>query len=437
MEEIKNDDFLNELMNSDAESLSANFDYDTLEMIGATIEMVKMNLDKRKLVFEYHPYKISVVNKASGTYFRTVYIDDGKKKQKMTKSRKEMIDWLYKLYSIDDKLPSREMTLRDLYNRWIKERKEDVNSKHISILTYEDDVRAWNNVWDKTELADCPVSTITVGDIMRVSKTITRDGVMTKKAFHRILSPIKLTFDFAIDYNLVTYNPAKNLAISRLRFKYEGDNSDNVYSRDERDKLLEYLTQLPNQDVYSLAVQLAACLGKRIGEIRALHWEDYDEEKRTMRISRQIARTIGDDGNKTYAEKPLKKNGKAHTIPIVSFAAEVIEKLRKINGDKRYILNSAGSLPIETSHFNYHLKKYCEACGIEYRSSHKFRFYGVSEAYSRGIDENKIVSYANHSSVDMTRHYDRSKRNTLTHDEAEAIFGFRHTKIRLGTLLPG
>jgi len=84
-------------------------------------------------------------------------------------------------------------------------------------------------------------------------------------------------------------------------------------------------------------------------------------------------------------------------------------------------------LPIETSHFNSHLKKYCKACGIEYRSSHKFRFYGVSEAYSQGIDEGKIVSYANHSSVDMTRHYDRSRRLSFSHDEAEAVFGFTHT----------
>ncbi|MBP5309197.1 MAG: site-specific integrase [Lachnospiraceae bacterium] len=109
------------------------------------------------------------------------------------------------------------------------------------------------------------------------------------------------------------------------------------------------------------------------------------------------------------------------------YAAEVIEKLRVINGDKKYILNSAGELPIEISHFNNHLKNYCESCGIDYRSSHKFRFYGVSEAYSQGIEEGKIVSYANHSSVDMTRHYNRSRRLSFFHDEAEAVFGFTHT----------
>ena len=408
------------------ELLSSLVDYDTLEEIGAAIEVARMNFEKRRYVDKIHPYKISVVTKESGNFYRTLYREDGKKKQKLAKSEVEMYEWLFSFYH-GGVILSPDMTLSELNEAWLNERKDDVKSKHISILTYEDDVRAWNKIWAKTELADVPISSIRAGDLMRIAKQITGEGIITKRAFHRLFSPIKLAFDYAIDYDLLLSNPARSIALSRLRFKYENDNSDNVYSREERDILLSYLDSLPKQDVYTLAVQLAACLGKRIGEIRALHWDDYDEEKRTMRISRQIARTYSEDGSKTYAEKPLKRNGKSHTIPVVDFAAEVIEKLREINGDKKYILNSDGELPIETNHFNSHLKQYCEACGITYRSSHKFRFYGVSEAYTQGIDENKILSYANHASIDMTRHYDRSRKATFSHDEAEAVFGFRHT----------
>ena len=417
---------LETILKNDFESLYPQIDYDKLNMIGVTIEVAKMNLEKKEYVEENHPYKISIVNKSDGLYYRTIYYDKGIKKQKTSKSKLELITWLYDFYRSTTPL-SEDMTLRDLYEKWIRERREDVDSKHISILTYEDDVREWDKYWSNTEIADMQITSIKTGDIMRVAKAITKDGVITRKAFHRILNPIKLAFDYAIDFDIIGNNPAKNIALSRLRFKHESDNSDNVYSREDRDKLLSYLDSLTEQDVYSLAVQLAACLGKRIGEIRALRWEDYDIENKTLRIARQIARTIGEDGRKTFAEKQLKKNGQTHTIPVVRYAAEVIEKLRAINGDKKYILNSAGELPIETSHFNSHLKKYCKACGIEYRSSHKFRFYGVSEAYSQGIDEGKIVSYANHSSVDMTRHYDRSRRLSFSHDEAEAVFGFTHT----------
>ncbi|MBO4845389.1 MAG: tyrosine-type recombinase/integrase [Lachnospiraceae bacterium] len=426
LKELSLENKLDDILKNDFESLYPQYDYDTLIMIGATIDTAIMNLEKKKYVDEKHPYKISVVKKADGLYYRTIYYDNRIKKQKTAKNKLELINWLYDFYHYTTPM-TEDMSLRDLYEKWIRERRLDVDYKNISILTYEDDVRAWNKVWSFTELADLPISSIKTGDIMRVAKSITQDGVMTKKAFTRLLSPIKMTFDYAIDYDLINFNPAKNIATSRLRFMREADNSDDVYSRQDRDTLLSYLDDLPDQDVYSLAVQLAACLGKRIGEIRALHWDDYDKENRTLKISRQIARTIGKDGKKTYAEKPLKKNGQAHTIPVVEYAAEVIERLRVINGDKKYILNSAGDLPIETSHFNDHLKIYCEACGIKYRSSHKFRFYGVSEAYSQGIEEAKIVSYANHSSVNMTRHYDRSKKLTLSHDEAEAVFGFTHT----------
>lgn len=409
----------------DAETLSSQIDYDTLNSIGAAIEQAKMNIEKKVYIAKIHPYKISTVTKKEGVFYRTTYKIDSKVKQKLAKTETELINWLYDFYNSPESYASGNR-LCDFYKLWKIERRHDVDVKHISILTYEDDVRAWETIWSKSELATLPITAINTGRIMKVAKSITQDGIITKKAFRRILNPIRQIFDYAIDYGYVDSNPAKSLPLSRLHYKNNPDNYDDVYTREDRDKLLNYLCSLPEQDVYSLAVQLVACLGKRIGEIRALHWDDYDKENMCLKISRQIARTLGPEGKKIYAEKPLKKNGKVHKIPIVEFASNVIEQLRAINGEKKYILNSNGELPIDTAHFNEHLKQYCKACGIQYHSSHKFRFYGVSEAYSLGINENKIVSYANHASKEMTRHYDRSTSNMMSRDEAESIFGFTH-----------
>ena len=89
---------LDNLLKNDFESLSPQYDYDTLNMIGATIDTAIMNLEKKKYVDEKHPYKISVVNKADGVYYRTIYYDNRIKKQKTAKSKLELITWLYDFY---------------------------------------------------------------------------------------------------------------------------------------------------------------------------------------------------------------------------------------------------------------------------------------------------------------------------------------------------
>ena len=88
-----------------------------------------------------------------------------------------------------------------------------------------------------------------------------------------------------------------------------------------------------------------------------------------------------------------------------------MEKLRAINGEKKYILRASrdANFSISENRFNGHLKKYCEACGVRYRPSHNFRFYGISALYQAGATERDIQYAAGHSSVNTTRHYDRSK----------------------------
>ena len=53
---------------------------------------------------------------------------------------------------------------------------------------------------------------------------------------------------------------------------------------------------------------------------------------------------------------------------------EVVEELRKINGSKKY----------------------------------KVRFYGITRMYENNVDEESIRYTAGHTTLEMTRHYDKS-----------------------------
>ena len=101
------------------------------------------------------------------------------------------------------------------------------------------------------------------------------------------------------------------------------------------------------------------------------------------------------------------------SLDISDFAAHILDELFRINGDKEYILQSKGKMPISTNNFNDHLREYCEKCGVEYKSSHKIRFYACSRMYDLGYDEKTIQKNMGHSSLVMTRHYDRRQKKTL------------------------
>ena len=77
-----------------------------------------------------------------------------------------------------------------------------------------------------------------------------------------------------------------------------------------------------------------------------------------------------------------------------------------------------------TNKFNEHPKKYCEAAGVPYRSSHKIRFYAVSQMYDMGMDEKDIMALAGHSNVSTTRHYNRRlKEISMSDAQLKAGFG--------------
>ena len=70
------------------------------------------------------------------------------------------------------------------------------------------------------------------------------------------------------------------------------------------------------------------------------------------------------------------------------------------------------------------IKKYCEASGIRYLSSHKIRFYAVTEQARAGLDLAKIQYNSGHKCKSTTLHYIRNASNDAVSDDRwEKVFG--------------
>ncbi len=405
---------------------------------------------RNKAVLEKHPNaitQISIDKRGNGnpqTFWQT--------NAPWTKSGKirrininDVYDALFAYY-FGGVLPSNKIpTVDEMFHLWFNERKELHSVDYLTLVHNQADWsrffageqraskgrKAGHAPFKRALFLDKPVTAVKMSEIIYHYKYLVGDENITRKAFTNAKSLINGVFGHAIslDYQCIDPSHLHTKDIAK-RCKPEADNSDQVYTAEERQKILSTLDQLEKQTVYSLAIKLSFCLGTRIGELRALHWEDYDPEERTIFIHRQIIDEPDHGKNRVSTEKEHMKGrsrfGK-RKFRISQYAADVLEELREINGDKTYILQSSGKNPIHTNKFNEHLKQICEIADIPYKSSHKTRFGAATALFDAGADERTIQLMLGHSSLNTTRHYDRrSEVINLSEDTLENVFGLEN-----------
>ena len=380
---------------------------------------------KKKVVEEkYGPIKpyIKRINGKEKMYFRVSYNEDGVRKQPIAKTEEELIERLFKNIKTED---TNKLTVEDVFFRAHKAR---VESGILSPNTTRSDLVYWDEYFKDSELPKKRILTIGSTDIRRFCETLVGRGNIDKRQFNKAKSVLNFIFDYAQEEGIVNYNPSRNFHGKRLHYKLPKSSIDQVYSSEERETILNYVTTLP-QDVYALAIRLAFCFCLRIGELRALTWDDYYEERRLIRIWHQIVREPKNGKERCDEDVPYTKSALAsgeRFVQVSDEAAGILSELRKLNGEKKYILNGSrnAQFSIACDHFNQFLKKICEEAGVRYLSSHKIRFYGITELYDAGVEERTIQYIAGHKDPKMTRRYDRSQKiKKMDASVLESVFG--------------
>lgn len=388
------DDFLKILQ-------TIQMDHDTLVLVDAVLKerMRKEEINKRVVESfgEPVPYR-----KNGKDYFRISFRMDGKQIAKTAKTREEVLEKCFCF------IEQQETTLRSVFQAFHEKRQK---GPILSTQTVHYDVVTWNKHFEKHPIANRLIADITTANVREFFEDITGKGIITKKDFDKAKSLLNLVFDYAIIEGKCQNNVSRICSIKGLQFKLEKSKKNDVYRKDDVLKLTTYLKTL-EPTVYTLGVRLHFCFCMRIGELRALTWEDYDEKARTMRIWHEIVKESDGTKNRVDKDVPHTKNkleSGERIVPVSEEAAKILAMLRKINGDKKYILNGTrnAKFSISENAFNEHLRKYCENAGIKYFSSHKARFFGITELYEAGVPEHIIQYIAGHASVQMTQHYNR------------------------------
>ena len=152
----------------------------------------------------------------------------------------------------------------------------DMRIKHgvKSNKTIQEDLSMLKNVFKNEPIADMQIEEIKKKDIKYMYERWTGPGLITRKAFVNRKSALNGVFTYAAENEYIPINFIPSIGTSELKFK-EPNHRNKAFHVNEREKLLNHLRTL-EPDGYILAIQLALYSTFRVGELRALRFEDLD-----------------------------------------------------------------------------------------------------------------------------------------------------------------
>ena len=145
------------------------------------------------------------------------------------------------------------------------------------------------------------------------------------------------------------------------------------YEKDDQERLVAAFTEEKNDRPrlrYGWGCVLILETGLRVGEALALEWGDIDEEKRTLKVTKNM---VWVDGKNTVQRTTKTEPGRC-TIPLNSRTLEAIQHLKaqQVEGCPYVFATQTGK------HLSYRnllatMETACEAAGVEHRGLHSLR----------------------------------------------------------------
>ena len=346
----------------------------------------------RELIDQRHTYAICG---GGGKRYHTRTPDGG---QIYATRLEDLYDKLYEYYYGEN-----GKTLAELYEPYIEWKRELRNPQGGT-------VKRERNIYKKyiqgSELGGMKIKEVKASDIERFftgySEKLKRHDVSNIKS---ILNGI---YDYAVARDIVPVNIARQYNTRTIKTQAQ-TSKYKTYTDDDRAAILAVLEKSDN--IYDLAISVMFCLCCRIGELRGLKWKDISQDGTKILICREVVLRYDEDGAGHYVTVDHTKTGHdsgVRLLPLTDRAQKILEKVRnKFGQDGDYIFCSRSGKFLYETPFGQHLRKACETAGVEYRSSHKTRFWAVSSLASQGASAQDLMEIAGWSTTQTALHYIR------------------------------
>jgi len=270
---------------------------------------------------------------------------------------------------------------------------------------YEADLR--NHVLP--DLGGVRLAELRRGELQALVDRLLGRGLSASKV-RNVIMPLRAIYRHALERDEVMTNPTAN-----LRLPADLGTRDRVASADEAVLLI---AALPETDRALWATAFYA--GLRLGELRALRWDNVDLAAGVIMVERSWDAKEGEI-------EPKSVKGRRRT-PITATLRDYLaeHKVRTGRNGHDFVLGAAADRPFTPSHIRKRAKKAWDAesakrreCNLEPLQPiglHECRHTAVSLMVDAGLSLERVGDYVGHSSAWMTDKY----RHLLEGHEAEA-----------------
>lgn len=358
---------------------------------------------KREQVRKIHTYAITPPTKDGGRWQTCYKGADGKRKNIKAPTEAELLDKLIPLYFQKSHID--KLTFYELYEEWL-EYKQTVTDSPNTIKRHK---QHYHKYFEPSKLHEKRVCQIDELLLEAECNRIVREFHLPRKEWCNAKTILNGMYSYAIRKKYLTENPLDKVQI-HVAFKQvvKKTGKTETYNSEELKDIIRFLDRMytETEDSSFLAVQLNFLLGLRVGELVALKWEDYSNEKH-LHIVREEVR------NQVTNEITVVEHTKTNQDRFVVLVPKAIEILDKIERQGKYIFMRNGeritSIRIATI-----LRKYARYQGVTVKSSHKMRKTFASNLNAAGVPLDCIRELLGHSNLSTTLGY---IYNPLTEEE--------------------
>lgn len=243
-----------------------------------------------------------------------------------------------------------------------------------------------------------------------INETLEKINKIGKTTANKSRETLNLFFKDAILDNVLTINP-----VDSSKHYERGKTKIIILKKDE----IKVLLESTYRENWYLEILLALFCGLRKGEIMGLKFSDFNLEKQTVKINRQLALEYEMEKEKykvksrVLIERDPKTENSFRTLRIPKIIVEELLKRKEVIErnksllkddyiDNDYISCQKNGKPHSTAALNSYIKKVCIRKGLPEISVHGLRHIYATILIEQGVALPKISALLGHSSIHTT-----------------------------------
>lgn len=244
-----------------------------------------------------------------------------------------------------------------------------------------------------------------------INQTLEKIDKLGKTTANKSREVFNLVFQDIVHDGILTVNPVDSAKVYK-----RGKPNIKLLTKSE---IKTFLASTCNSENWYLEILLALFCGLRKGEIRGLKFSDFNYEKMTVSISRQLANKYELSSNEfkikkmIFVEKDPKTPNSFRTLRVPDIIWKELDKRKKLVEirkntlkenyiDKDYISCQDNGLPHGGTSLNKYIENQCKKNSIPKITVHGLRHLYATILIEQGVPIPKISALLGHSSVHTT-----------------------------------